>query len=407
MSKRGSPGSKAAAADTLDVHLVEFLGSLAPAGYADKTKHDKRRAIVAFIHWVRSRQIALAALNESSVAAFLARRARRPQKDRAPAALRQFLEHLRVNGVVPRRCSKPSPADLLVRRYLDHLRDNQGLSKRSIEVYSPFVRAFVVAQRLPGAVAALDAVVARRYLIEHSRNRSVPVVKLIAAALRSFLRFCFLHRLTAADLSSAVPPVRRWQYAPVPPFLTAEEIERVIAAADRSTTRGCRAFAILLLLARLGLRAGEVAALELDDIRWEVGELLVRGKGGLLDRLPLPEDVGKALALYLRTARGASTSRSIFLRRIAPHVGLSGPTGICKVATEALRRAGLQPGGRVGAHIFRHSLATHMLRRGASLAEISQALRHRSIQTTQLYARVDLEALRGVAMSWPSAEAHR
>jgi site-specific recombinase XerD len=406
MSKKRSPGARVAVADALDLHLAEFLGALAPAGYAEKTQHDKRRAIASFIHWVRDRRIALAALDEACVAAFLARRCR-PRKDRAPAALQQFLEHLRVSGVVPRRDSKSSSADLLVRRYADHLRDNQGLTQRSIEIYSSFVRAFVVAQRPSGTVTGLDAVVVRRYLIEHSRNRSVPVVKLLAAALRSFLCFCFLQRLTATNLSTAVLPVRRWQYAPMPPFLTAEEVARVVAAADRSTTRGYRAFAILLLLARLGLRAGEVVALELDDIRWDVGELLVRGKGRLHDRLPLPEDVGKALALYLRKARGPSASRRLFLRCIAPHVGLSGPTAVCVIAREALRRAGLRPSGRVGAHIFRHSLATQMIRRGASLAEISQALRHRSIHTTQLYARVEIEALRSVALPWPSAEAQR
>ena len=193
----------------------------------------------------------------------------------------------------------------------------------------------------------------------------------------------------------------------MPPLVSADEVERVIAATDRSTARGRRAFAILLLLARLGLRAGEVVALELDDIHWDVGELVLRGKGRLHDRLPLLDDVGKALALYLREARGPSASRRVFLRRIAPHVGLSGPTAVCVIAREALRGAGLQPVGRVGAHIFRHGLATQMIRRGASLAEISQVLRHRSINTTQLYAKVDFEGLRGVALPWPSEEAQR
>jgi len=204
-----------------------------------------------------------------------------------------------------------------------------------------------------------------------------------------------------------VPPVRRWRFAAVPPFLTPDEVERVIAATDRSTARGCRALAMLLLLARLGLRAGEVAALELDDISWEVGEIVVRGKGRRHDRLPLLADVGEALALYLREARGRSTSRRVFLRRCAPRVGLSGPTAVCLVAREALRRVGLRPAGRVGAHVFRHSLATRMIRRGALLGEIAQVLRHRSIDTTQLYAKVEFEALRGVALPWPTAEARR
>jgi integrase/recombinase XerD len=355
MSDKLSPGTRATIPDRLDAHLAAFLETLAPLGYAEKTQHDKRRAIVPFIGWARDARIAVVALDETCVAAFLARR-RLYRKHGAPAALRQFLEHLRLVGVVPRRRSQVSPRELLVRKYLDHLRDYQGLCERSVEIYGPFVRAFVTARRLPKGLPALDAVSVRSYLLQHSRNRSVAFVKLLRAALRSFLRFCFLEGLTAGDLATAMPAVRRWKYAPVPPCLSGEEVDQVIAAADRSTARGRRAVAILLLLARLGLRAGEIVALELEDIRWDTGELLVRGKGRLHDRLPLPKDVGAALAVYLRKARPPSSSRRVFLRRIAPHVALSGPTAICVVAREALRHAGLRPIGRVGAHIFRHSL---------------------------------------------------
>jgi len=222
--------------------------------------------------------------------------------------------------------------------------------------------------------------------------------------LRSFLRFLFLDGRTEVDLSTAVPPVRRWRFAAVPPLLTPEEVEKVIAATDRSTARGRRALAVLLLLARLGLRAGEVVALELDDIRWKTGEIVIRGKGRVHDRLPLLDDVGEALALYLREARGPSASRHVFLRQRAPRVGLSRPSAVCEVARQALRRAGLRPAGRAAAHIFRHSLATRMIRGGASLEEISQVLRHRSIDSTRLYAKVEFEALRGVALPWPTRE---
>ena len=409
MSKRILPPSGSAEADCLDVHLTEFLATLAKAGYAEKTQHDKRRAVVPFIRWVRDARIAIADLDEACAGVFLAHRPRRRGKyrDSARAAVHQFLGHLRMVGVVAPRRSEPSPADVFVRRYLDHLRTDRGLCAHSIEVYSPFVRAFVVTQRLAESVAALDALVVRGYVLDHSRGRSVSFVKLLTAALRSFLRFLFLDGEIDLDLSTAVPPVRRWRFATVPSFLTPDEVEQVIAVADRTTARGRRAFAMLLLLARLGLRAGEIVALELDDIRWRTGEIVIRGKGRLHDCLPLLDDVGEALALYLREARRPSASRRVFLRRCAPHVGLSGPTAVCVVARAALRRAGLRPTGRVGAHIFRHSLATRMIRRGASLAEISQVLRHRSIDTTQLYAKVEFEALRGVALPWPIAGAHR
>lgn len=407
MQKRSSPGSGSTTTETLLAHLTEFLAKLTTAGYAEKTRHDKRRMIVPFIRWAETTQLVVSDVDEVCVAAFQARPSRRRRKHGDPerVALHQFVEHLRSVGVAPpQRSSEPSPAEVLVEKYVDHLRSNRGLCARSVEVYSPFVRAFVAAQHLPERVASLDTLAVRGYLLDRSRTRSISFVSLLTAALRSFLRFLFLGGGTATDLSTAVPPVRRWRFAAVPSYLTPKEVEQVIAATDHSTSRGCRAFAILLLLARLGLRAGEVVALELDDIYWEAGEILVRGKGRVHDRLPLLDEVGEALARYLREARPRSASRRVFLPRRAPYVGLSGASVVCEVAREALRRAGVRPAGRVGAHVFRHSLATRMIRSGASLEEISQVLRHRSLDTTQIYAKVEFEALRGVALPWPTAE---
>lgn len=400
-SSRAGP----AVADERDVHVAAFIATLAKVGYAKKTQRDKERLIVPFIRWVRQAGNAVEDLDDARVDAFLVCPSRRRYKHRT--ALLQFLEYLRSEGVLPPRRLEPSPGEMLVQRYLDYLRDQQGLSAHSLAAYSPFVRAFVAAQRLPENSAAVDAAAVRRHLLGFSQSRSTSFVRLLAASLRSFLRFCFLDGTTAKDLSTSVPPVRRWRLAAVPPFLVAEEVERVIAAADRSTAHGCRTWAVLMLVARLGLRASEVVALELDDIRWDAGEIVVRGKGGVHDRLPLPADVGEALALYLTTARGPSTSRRVFLRLIAPRVGLSHPTEVSKIAREALERAGLLPTGRVGAHIFRHSLATRMIRGGASLEEISQVLRHRSTMVTLLYAKVDFVQLRGVALQWPDMEVPR
>lgn len=410
MSKKKSSagsGSRSAVADELDVHAQGFLATLPAMGYPRTSQREKRRVVARFVRWARRAELMVADLDEARIGTFLARRRGKPRKMER-ATVRQFLEHLRAIGAVPpRRASEPSAVQLLLERYLEHLRRDRGLCRRSVEVYAPFARAFVDAQELPERVASLEASAIRAYLLDRSRNRSVSFVKLLAASLRSFLRFLFFDSVTQFDLSNAVPPVRRWRLAGIPQFLTPEQVERVIAATDRSTASGCRAHAMLMLLARLGLRAGEVAALELDDIRWDVGEIVVRGKGRRRDHLPLLDDVGEALALYLREARGPSSSRRVFLRRCAPHVGLSGPTAVCVVARKALRRAGLMPAGRVGAHVFRHSLATRMIRHGASLAEIAQVMRHRSIGTTQLYTKVEFEALAGVALPWPSAEVHQ
>ena len=399
--------SRPSVADDLAVHLTKFIETLASAGYAEKTRHDKERLIWHFIRWAQKKGIVTADVDEGRVKAFLACPSRRRYKHRTP--LYQFVRYLRRAEVVPSLHSDPSPGEMLMGRYVDYLRGQKGLSPYSVAVYSPFARGFVVAQRLPDNAATLDALGVRRYLVGHGRGRSASFVRLLAAALRSFLRFCFVDGTTSADFSTTVLPVRRWQLAAIPSFLTADKVEHVlaVAAAKRSTSRGCRAFAILLLLARLGLRASEILALELDDIRWDVGEIVVRGKGRLHDRLPLLKDIGEALAHYLRDARGPSKSRRVFLRHLAPRVGLSQPCTVAKIAREALKCAGLLPPGRVGGHIFRHSLATRMIQHGASLAEISQVLRHRSTITTQIYAKVEFEALRGVALPWPTMEGLR
>jgi site-specific recombinase XerD len=187
----------------------------------------------------------------------------------------------------------------------------------------------------------------------------------------------------------------------VPAFLSPEEINRVLAATDRSTATGRRDHAILLLLARLGLRAGEIVTLELDDIRWRSGEIIIRGKGRIIESLPLPADVGEALARYLHEDRSIREGRRVFRRVYAPAVGLTGPAAVGHIVRLALKRAGVQRSGRGAAHLFRHGLATQMIRKGASLAEISEVLRHRSLNTTAVYAQVSFEALRTLARPWP------
>jgi integrase len=227
-------------------------------------------------------------------------------------------------------------------------------------------------------------------------------MRLMAVALRSFCHFLFLRGHTPRDLYESVPTVRKWRQSSVPTFLTPEQEEVIIASTDRSTPCGRRDYAILLLLARLGLRAGEIVALELGDIRWRSGELVIHGKGRMVEHVPLISDVGEALAVYLQTDRGASASRRVFLRMWAPRVGLAGPAAIGHIVRLAFVRAGFRPACRGAAHLFRHGLATMMIRRGASMAEIAEVLRHRSQDSTAIYAKVAFEELRGVARSWPA-----
>jgi len=202
------------------------------------------------------------------------------------------------------------------------------------------------------------------------------------------------------DLAAAVPAVAHWSMSSIPRAIPAESVRQLLASINRQTARGRRDYAILLLLARLGLRASEVAFLELDDLDWEAGQVTVRGKRGARAALPLPADVGAAIAAYLRHGRPRSPSRRVFVRALAPTDGFAGPSAIACVVRDALERAGVNAPTK-GAHQFRHALATQMLRRGASLSEIGEILRHRSPETTTIYAKVDLDALRTLALAWP------
>jgi len=393
----------------LEKHIEPFIEHLRVAGYAERTRRKKRTVANAFALWTKQKQIAVEDLNESHVAAFVARspRRRKAHVKFELSAIRLLYQYLRVEAglVRPPPQDEVSSAAAIVQRYEDHLRNDRGLAENSVRVYVPFIRDF-----LAGLAAAtsclstevLNPPIIRQHLLDRSIGRSSEHTRLLATSLRSFLRFLFLCGDTPQDLSASVPTVRRHGQVAMPPFLPPEEVERVLAATDRESPVGRRDHAILLLLARLGLRAGEIVSLDLGDIRWRSGEVVVCGKGRMVDHLPLLADVGQALALYLRQDRGESASRRVFIRMWAPRVGLAGPAAVGHIVRRALARAGIDHPGRSAAHLFRHGLATKMIRHGASMAEISEVLRHRSQTTTAIYAQVSFEALRAVALPWPA-----
>lgn len=392
----------------LDIHIASFLEHLQAAGYAERTRHKKRPVANAFAHWTRRQRIALHDLTESHIAAFV-RRAPRKRNGRAKfekSVLSLLLKYLRLKAGVQGSpaLSTASPLGDLLQRYVDYLRNMRGLAENSVHVYVPFIRDLLRDQmaRTGGvSVDAFDAPTIRSFLLNRARDRSSEYGRLLATALRSFFRFLFLQGDLATDLAASAPPVRRYRHTAVPAVLTSADIDRVLAATDRSSRTGRRDHAMLLLLARLGLRAGEIVTLELDDIRWRSGELVIRGKGRLVQHVPLLAEVGEALTRYLRDDRPASASPRVFQRAWAPHGGLAGPAAVGHIVRRALARANVQRSGRGAAHVFRHGLATHMIRHGASLAEIGQVLRHRSQATTAIYAHVAFDVLRTVASPWP------
>jgi integrase len=225
-------------------------------------------------------------------------------------------------------------------------------------------------------------------------------VKLLITALRSFMRYLLHQGQITVELAGCVPTVACWSLSEIPKSLPAGTVQRVLAQQDRTTAVGCRNFAILMLLARLGLRAGEVVALNLEDLDWDDGLIRIRRKGGRWTKLPLPADVGEAVATYLRSDRPRCYSRRVFLRHRAPIRGFAHTITVSSIVRRTLIQAGVES-QRTGAHLFRHTLAVDLLRNGASLDEIGDVLGHRSPNTTALYAKVDLPTLCTLALPWP------
>ena len=301
---------------------------------------------------------------------------------------------------VPAPVVAQNPIEELLEDYGRYLADERGLCDHTVlDAYGPAARLFLAGQDGPDGLGLerLCAADVTPFLARECPKRSVSGARDLVCALRSLLRYLHLAGLIEAPLVWAVPSVADLRDRTLPRGLEPGAVKRLLASCDRRRLVGRRDFAILLLLSRLGLRAGEVAGLRFDDVDWRLGELLIRGKGGRHDVLPLPVDVGEAIVSYLRR-RPRSDCRELFLRVTAPVEGLNRST-IGWVVRAACDRAGL---ARVGAHRLRHTAATGMLRQGASLGEIGQVLRHREQKTTALYAKVDRIALGGLVRPWPS-----
>lgn len=389
----------------LGLWLDSFVVQLDDLGYTPWSCRSNVVLAADLGRWMADRDLSVGSLDEAAIDAYLEHRGAQRERRRAASGL--MLAHLRAEGVTPLPSARPDSSAVAVhgQRYADYMRKERGAAEGTIEGYVAVVREFLVRRFGPGEVdlAALTAADVGKYLVERAPGLSPKRVAYLASALRSFLRFLFILGDTATDLSTAALMAQTRHRPAVDRYLSPEDVERLLDTCDPSTPAGRRNRAILLLLVRLGLRAAEVATLELNDIRWRSGEIVVRGKGDVVDRLPLLSEVGKALALYLKNDRAAgTTTRRVFLRLCAPVRELDGRSAISSVVRVALEKAGLEPPAR-GAHLLRHTLGTRMIRSGASMAEIAEVLRHRTPSSTAIYAKVDIEALRSLAQSWPSA----
>jgi site-specific recombinase XerD len=374
---------------------------LRAAGYPECTLARKEAVVRTFVRWAQEDGIDLRTVERQHFDAFLG-----PPQGKRRSCLKAGQSVLLLLMAYLRHGSEKPELNVirdLFGHYVGHLQKDRGLAENSVLVYSQFVRDFLVYQTAVDGRAierSLTAATIQDFLLAHIQDRSDEYGPLLATSRRSFFRFLYLRGLVAQDFSGAVPTTCKCRQAAVPTFLSPEETDRVLAATDRFTVTGRRDYAVLLLLARLGLRAGEIVRLELDDLRWRSGEVIVHGKGRMVEPLPLLAEVGDALVQYL-AGRGQQESRRVFLRVYPPCEGLAGPATVGHIVRAALRRAGVRRSGRGAAHLFRHGLATQMIRSGATLTEISEVLRHRSLLTTAMYTHVSFEALRAVAGHWP------
>jgi integrase/recombinase XerD len=386
-----------------------FRCELARLGYRSGHSIEHQLWVMAQLsRWLLAEGLGVADITPARVGEFLA--AWRADGRRPPLGkviLRPLLGHLRDQNVLlpPQVLASPSsPVEELIQRYRLYLAKARDLASVTIPHYEATARKFLVG-RAGRAGNDLDLLGMTGAEIMAFLQRETSCLAVGSACnrvkhLRSFLRFLETEGLVAAGLAAAIPPAAGWRETRLPATLTPVQVAAMLDSCDRSRAPGLRDFAILMLLARLGLRAVEVARLQLGDLDWRNGEIHVRGKGYRYDRLPLPIDVGEAIVAYLRDGRPRTDCRSVFMSCRAPIQAIH-KASVSAAVLQASRRAGLPA---IRAHRLRHALASEMLRQGVRLPEISQVLRHRDLATTAIYAKVDRMALRSVAQPWPGGE---
>jgi site-specific recombinase XerD len=351
---------------------------------------------------MESEGVELGALTPAALERYLVwRREQGYLKCLSPKSLRRLLGYLAGLGVLAHEDAAPSPVEQLLEEFRRYLLGERGMAAGSVRLYERVARQFLEERSEPlgDDLARLSGAEINVFVLREARRRSRWSAVTVVSALRALLRFLHVQGLIADPLASTVPSVARRQ-EDLPRGLPGGQVRLLLDSCDRSTPVGRRDYAILLLLSRLGLRGGEVAGLALDDFDWRASEVVIRGKGSQVDRLPVPADVGRAVADYLRHGRPRGFGRAVFLTACAPLIGVS-RGAVSDIVVRACERAGVPP---VGCHRLRHTLASELLARGGALAEIGQVLRHRDLRTTAVYAKVDRRALATLALPWPRSQ---
>ncbi len=385
-------------------HAVGFAGFLAGQGYVAGSVRLQLHLVSQLSRWLAAEGLDAGGLTELEVERFVAaRQARVRRLFRSRRALDPLISYLIASGALAAPVAGPAgPAEVMIERYRRYLLVERGLTKGTAHVYVDAVRPLVARFATDGRVELerMTPADVTAFVLAEANRRPGTSIRSVATALRSLLGFLHVEGLVDESLTGAVPGVGAWRLAGLPRPLERGELERLFEACDLTTAVGRRDQAMVLLMGRLGLRTAEVAGLVLEDIDWRAGELVIYGKGHRDDRLPLPVDVGDAIAAYLCDGRPiGALDRAVFIRVLAPHRALT-PLAVSRAARCAAIRAGLGP---VGAHRLRHTAATELLRSGASLPEVGQVLRHRRVFSTAIYAKVDDRTLGPLARVWPEA----
>jgi site-specific recombinase XerD len=388
----------------LEPYVAEFAEELLARGYSRSSAAQHVCFIAHLDRWMRAEGIGVDGFTMPVAQRYLAqRRAAGYVEYRSVKALEPLVRFLGPRGVLPTaEAVAPDAVEELLARYRGWLLGERGVTSRTARGYVDCVRPFVASRRRGDSLslAGITAGDVTGFVLSACPGRAVGSAKLTACALRSLLRWLHLTGHVPVSLTAAVPAVAGWRLSNLPKALEPAQLRRLLAGCDRRTRVGRRDYAVLMLLSRLGLRAGEVAALGLDDLDWRHGEVTISGKGNRIERLPLPADVGAAITAYLRRGRPVTAEdRSVFVRVRAPHQALT-TGGVTNIVFAAAQRVGLGP---MHAHRLRHTAATEMLRAGSPLPEVGQVLRHRSTLSTAIYAKVDRDALAVLVRPWPVA----
>ncbi len=385
-------------------HIDLLAAWLATHGYSRVHSRIQLRLVGHFNRWLEQKDLTVAQISEEIIERYwryFIRKKRVRSKD--VCALMKLLDLLREQGATPRRTIEavPTARETLLEKYRCYLREERDLAYGSVRNMMPFVDRFL-AQKYPRDhfdFAALKVGDITSFVRKQATELGSVQAKHMVSSLRSFFRYLRHTAEIDTDLAACIPCVPVYSFTTIPRFLPTGAVEKILRRTV-AATHGRRDHAVLMLLARLGLRTCEIVSLELEDVDWERGQITVRGKGGRWSKMPLPSDVGQAIAAYLQHDRPRCTSRRLFISQRAPITGLQSGCAIVKTVARALNRAGIVS-ERKGGYLFRHTLATEMLGRGASLREIGEVLRHRKAGTTQIYAKVDFRALRDLAQPWP------